>query len=77
MTDKTLGLSWLTERVTLLAQQLDKTLDMVAQLGANQKTINDTLSVQRESIAELNKKCDSLYRTCETLLESIEVLGHR
>lgn len=74
MTDKTLGLPWLTERVTLLAQQHAEVLGMIEQLTANQKAIGDTLHVQRESIAELNKKCEHLYHSVENLCSAVEQL---
>lgn len=74
MTDKTLGLPWLTERVTLLAQQHARVLGMIEQLAANQKTINDTLQVQRESIAELNKKCEYLHRSVGSLCSAVDQL---
>jgi hypothetical protein len=73
MTKPTSGIAWLTERVTLLAQLNDRALGMIEQLTANQKSIGDTLRVQRESIAELDKKCDRLYG----MVKSIELLGGR
>lgn len=56
MADKPLGLPWLTSRVTLLAQQLDKTLAAIEQLAANQKAIGEELARHRERLEALEEK---------------------